>query len=136
MRVEVEAGSSSRGTLVARPEFAQLAALFVLATQSRRTSHLARIQHCREFPARFTQRVQAVIGRQLPLIDDTLGPCGCWKPQLCWKAQLCRGGSYPASSASAVRPEHVETPDVLKVISVGRGSQPVVPAERMEKLKV
>jgi 2-polyprenyl-6-methoxyphenol hydroxylase-like FAD-dependent oxidoreductase len=95
-----------------------------------RTSHLARIQRRREFPARFTQRVQAIIGRQVTANR---------RPP--WPLRLLEATTLPRRMRTrfvslGIRPEHVETPDAFKLNSFGRGSQPVVPVERTEKLKV
>ena len=95
-----------------------------------RTSHLARIQRRREFPARFTQRVQAIIGRQVTA--DRRPP---------WPLRLLEATTLPRRMRTrfvsvGIRPEHVKTPDAFKLISFGRGSQPAVPVERTEKLKV
>ena len=95
-----------------------------------RTTHLAKIQRRREFPAKFTQRVQGVILRYLTA--DRRAP---------WPIRLLEATTLPRRMRTrfvciGVRPEHVETPDVFKVRSFGRRSQHVVEAERKEKLGV
>src|SRR5262249_10931282 len=95
-----------------------------------RTSHLARIQRRREFPARFTQRVQAIIGRQV-----TANRRPPWPLRLLEATTLPRRMRTRFDSVVS-RQEHVNPPDAFKVISFGRGSQPEVPVERTEKIKL
>jgi 2-polyprenyl-6-methoxyphenol hydroxylase-like FAD-dependent oxidoreductase len=88
-----------------------------------RTSHLAKIQRRREFPARFTQRVQALILRQV--IANRRVP---------WPLRLLEATTLPRRMRTrfvsvGIRPEHVETPDAFKVSSLGQGLSTVGPAE-------
>lgn len=94
-----------------------------------RTSHLVKIQRRREFPAKFSQRVQGVILRHLTA-----------DRQVNWPIQLLEATTLPRQIRTrfvciGVRPEHVETPDAFKVRSLGQCSQQVVAAERKEKLR-
>ena len=95
-----------------------------------RPTHLAKIQRRREFPARFTQRVQALILRQVAANR---------RPP--WPLRLLEATTLPRRMRTrfvsvGIRPEHVETLDAFKVGSFGPRSEPVVPAERTEKLRV
>jgi 2-polyprenyl-6-methoxyphenol hydroxylase-like FAD-dependent oxidoreductase len=95
-----------------------------------RTSHLAKIQRRREFPAKHTQRVQAVILRHLTA--DRRAP---------WLIRLLEATSLPRRLRTrfvcvGVRPEHVETPDLFKVSPFEQRSQQVVSAESKEELRV
>jgi 2-polyprenyl-6-methoxyphenol hydroxylase-like FAD-dependent oxidoreductase len=92
-----------------------------------RTSHLAKIQQRREFPARFTQQVQAVIRRQIAA-----------NRRLPLSARLLEATTLPRRIRSrfvsvGIRPEHVKTPDGFKVSSFGRGFLNCDPAEQKEK---
>jgi 2-polyprenyl-6-methoxyphenol hydroxylase-like FAD-dependent oxidoreductase len=74
-----------------------------------RTSHLAKIQRRREFPARFTQRVQAAILRQVAANR---------RPP--WPLRLLEATTLPRRMRTrfvslGIRPEHVKTPDAFKV---------------------
>jgi 2-polyprenyl-6-methoxyphenol hydroxylase-like FAD-dependent oxidoreductase len=71
------------------------------------TGHLAEIQRRRELPARITQRVQAVIRRQLGS-----------NHRLPWPVRLLEATTLPCRLRTrfisvGIRPEHVRTPDVL-----------------------
>jgi 2-polyprenyl-6-methoxyphenol hydroxylase-like FAD-dependent oxidoreductase len=93
-----------------------------------RTSHLAKIQRRREKPARFTQRVQAIILRQ---VGANRRPT--------WLSRLLEATTLPRRMRTrfvslGIRPEHVETPDAFKDDSFGRGFSTVVRAEQNEKL--
>jgi 2-polyprenyl-6-methoxyphenol hydroxylase-like FAD-dependent oxidoreductase len=81
-----------------------------------RSSHLVKIQRRREFPARFTQRVQRIILRQVTANR---------RPP--WPMRLLEATTLPRQMRTrfvciGVRPEHVETPDAFKVASYSRGS--------------
>ena len=76
------------------------------------TSHLAKIQRRREFPARITQRVQAVIRRQIG--SDRRLP---------WLVRLLEATKLPRRLRTrfisvGIRPEHVKTPDVFGIRSI------------------
>jgi 2-polyprenyl-6-methoxyphenol hydroxylase-like FAD-dependent oxidoreductase len=95
-----------------------------------RTSHLAKIQRRREIPARFTQRVQAAILRQVRANR---------RPP--WPFRLLEATTLPRRLRTrfvsvGIRPEHVETPDAFKVSSFGQGFSTAVPAERNENLRM
>ena len=95
-----------------------------------RTSHLAKIQRRREIPARFTQRVQAVILRQVVA-----------NRRLPWPLRLLEATTLPRRMRTrfvsvGIRPEQVETPDAFKVSSSGQGFSTAVPAERKENLRM
>jgi hypothetical protein len=90
---------------------------------------LAKIQRRREFAARHTQRVQAVILRRL-----TAHRRAPWPIRLLEATTLLRR-LRTRFVCMGVRPEHVETPDVFKVRSLGRRSQQLVADERKEKLR-
>jgi 2-polyprenyl-6-methoxyphenol hydroxylase-like FAD-dependent oxidoreductase len=97
------------------------------------TRHLARIQRRREFPARFTQRVQSVIRRQISGDPNHSG-----YRQLPWPVRLLESTTLPRRMRTrfvsvGIRPEHVRTPDVFKVSSFERRSSTVVPAKQGEK---
>jgi hypothetical protein len=75
-------------------------------------SHLAGIQRRREFPARLTQRVQALIRQQLGGSLDVTGP-----RRLPWALRLLERTTIPRRMRTrfigiGIRPEHVKTPDV------------------------
>ena len=95
-----------------------------------RTSHLAKIQRRREFPAKHTQQVQGVILRHLTA--DRRAP---------WPMRLLEATTLPRRLRTrfvciGVRPEHVETPDAFKDRSFGWRSRQVVAVEGEEKLRV
>lgn len=94
-----------------------------------RTSHLAKIQHRREFPAKHTQRVQAVILRHITA--DRRAP---WPIRLLEATTLLRR-LRTRFVCVGVRPEHVETPDAFRVSALGRRCRQFVAAERKEKLR-
>jgi 2-polyprenyl-6-methoxyphenol hydroxylase-like FAD-dependent oxidoreductase len=94
-----------------------------------RTSHLAKIQRRRKTPARFTQRVQAVILRQVGASQ-----------RLPWPLRLLEATTLPRRMRTrfislGIRPEHVETPDAFTVSSFGQGFSTGVPAERKETVR-
>ena len=98
-----------------------------------RTSHLAKIQRRREFPARFTQRVQSVIRRQISGDPNHSG-----SRRLPWPVRLLESTTLPRRIRTrfvsiGIRPEHVKTPDVFKVSSFERQFSTVVPAGHEEK---
>jgi 2-polyprenyl-6-methoxyphenol hydroxylase-like FAD-dependent oxidoreductase len=79
------------------------------------TRHLAKIQRRREFPARMTQRVQAVIRRQIGS-----------SRRLPWLVRLLEATTLPRRLRTrfisvGIRPEHVRTPDVFAIRSCDRG---------------
>ena len=87
-------------------------------------THLEKIQRRREFAARFTQHVQAAIRRQVAA--DRRPP---------WPIRLLESTTLPRRVRTrficlGVRPEHVQTPDVFKVCSVGGEILAVVPAQK------
>ena len=90
------------------------------------TGHLAKIQRRREFPARITQRVQAVIRRQI----------GSHR-RLPWLVRLLEATTLPRRLRTrfislGIRPEHVKTPDIFEIRSIDQ----VLSAEAVrEKLK-
>jgi len=92
-----------------------------------RTRHLAKVQRRREMPARFTQRVQAVILRQVGA--DQRPP---WLLRLL-EATTLRRRMRTRFVSLGIRPEHVETPDAFKLGSFGCGFSTVVPAEQNEE---
>ena len=76
------------------------------------TGHLAKIQRRREFPARITQRVQAVIRRQI----------GSHR-RLPWLVRLLEATTLPRRLRTrfislGIRPEHVKTPDIFEIRSI------------------
>jgi 2-polyprenyl-6-methoxyphenol hydroxylase-like FAD-dependent oxidoreductase len=76
------------------------------------TGDLAKIQRRREFPARITQRVQALIRRQVGGSLDTSGP-----GRLPWPVRLLELTTLPRRMRTrfigiGIRPEHVKTPDI------------------------
>jgi 2-polyprenyl-6-methoxyphenol hydroxylase-like FAD-dependent oxidoreductase len=94
------------------------------------TSHLAKIQRRREMPARFTQRVQAVILRHIVA-----------NRRLPWPLRLLEATTIPRRIRTrfvslGIRPEHVENPHTFEVGSIGRGPSKVVLAEPSEKLRM
>jgi len=91
-----------------------------------RTSHLVKLQRRREMPARFTQRVQALILRQVTTNRRPL-----------WPFRLFEATTLPLRMRTrfisrGIRPEHVETPDAFTVGSFGHGFSTVVPGEQNE----
>jgi 2-polyprenyl-6-methoxyphenol hydroxylase-like FAD-dependent oxidoreductase len=87
------------------------------------TGHLAKIQSRREFPARITQRVQAVIRRQIGA-----------NRRLPWAVRLLEATTLPRRLRTrfisvGIRPEHLKTPDVFKVRAFVRGFSTVVRQE-------
>jgi 2-polyprenyl-6-methoxyphenol hydroxylase-like FAD-dependent oxidoreductase len=77
-----------------------------------RTSHLAKIQRRREFPARITQRVQAAIRQQVGGSLDASGPS-----RLSWPVQMLERTAILRRLRTrfigiGIRPEHVKTPNV------------------------
>ena len=93
-----------------------------------RTSHLAKIQRRREFPARFTQRVQAVILRQVIA-----------NRRVSWPLRWLEATTLPRRMRTrfvsvGIRPEHVETPDAFKLNSSGFST--LGPAEPEEKVRM
>lgn len=73
---------------------------------------LAKIQRRREFPARITQRVQALIRRQVSGSLEVRGP-----RRLPWTLRLLERTTVPRRMRTrfigvGIRPEHVKTPDV------------------------
>ena len=76
------------------------------------TRDLAKIQRRREFPTRITQRVQALIRRQ---VGGSLEVCG--PRPLAWVLRLLERTTVPRRMRThfigvGIRPEHVKTPDV------------------------
>jgi 2-polyprenyl-6-methoxyphenol hydroxylase-like FAD-dependent oxidoreductase len=76
------------------------------------TSDLAKVQRRREFPTRLTQRVQALIRKQLGGPLDESGP-----RQPPWPMRLLERTTLPSRMRSrfmgvGIRPEHVKTPDL------------------------
>jgi 2-polyprenyl-6-methoxyphenol hydroxylase-like FAD-dependent oxidoreductase len=108
-----------------------VAAANILATPLRqgtlRTGHLAKIQRRRGFPARITQRVQAVIRRQIGA-----------NQRLPWPVRLLEATTLPRRIRTrfisvGIRPEHVKTPDVFKVRIFERGFSTVAPARQQDE---
>jgi len=97
------------------------------------TGHLAKIQRRREFPARFTQHVQAVIRRQISGDPNHSG-----SRRLPWPVRLLELTTLPRRMRTrlvsvGIRPEHVQTPDVFQVSSFRRVLSAAVPAKQEEK---
>jgi 2-polyprenyl-6-methoxyphenol hydroxylase-like FAD-dependent oxidoreductase len=83
------------------------------------TGDLARIQRRREFPTRLTQRVQALIRKQVGGSLDESGP-----RRLPWPLRLLERTTLPRRMRTrfigvGIRPEHVKTPDIGKALSAG-----------------
>jgi 2-polyprenyl-6-methoxyphenol hydroxylase-like FAD-dependent oxidoreductase len=75
------------------------------------TRDLAKIQRRREFPARITQRVQALIRQQVGGSLDTAGPGRLpWPVRLLERTTILRR-LRTRFIGMGVRPEHVRTPD-------------------------
>ena len=77
-------------------------------------NHLAKVQRRREFPAKFTQKVQAIMRRQIAGGADDVGA-----RKVPWPIRLLEATSLPRRIRTrlmslGIRPEHVETPDVWK----------------------
>jgi len=76
------------------------------------TADLAKIQHRRQFPTRLTQRVQALIRRQVGGSLDASGPRRLpWIVRLLERTTLLRR-VRTRFLGIGVRPEHVRTPDI------------------------
>ncbi len=80
---------------------------------------LAKVQRRREFPTRLTQRVQALIRKQIGGSLDESGP-----RQLHWPLRLLERTTLPRRIRTrfmgvGIRPEHVKTPDVSNARSAG-----------------
>jgi 2-polyprenyl-6-methoxyphenol hydroxylase-like FAD-dependent oxidoreductase len=83
------------------------------------TNHLAQVQGRREFPTKFTQKVQAIMRRQIAGNPDDSG--GRKVP---WPMRLLESTSLPRRMRTrfmslGIRPEHVKTPDAWKSNSAG-----------------
>jgi 2-polyprenyl-6-methoxyphenol hydroxylase-like FAD-dependent oxidoreductase len=79
-----------------------------------RTSDLVRIQRRREFPTRFTQRIQDLIRRQVAGSANVSGP-----KRLPWIVRLLERTTIPRRMRTrfigvGIRPEHVKTLDVAR----------------------
>lgn len=82
-------------------------------------NHLAKIQRRREFAAKFTQRVQAIMRRQIAGHPEDSG-----SRKVPWPMHLLESTSLPRRMRTrfiglGIRPEHVKTPDVWKGNSAG-----------------
>jgi len=78
------------------------------------TNHLAKIQRRREFPTKLTQKVQAMMRRQIAGGADDSGA-----RIVPWPMRLLESTSLPRRMRTrfmslGIRPEHVKTPDVWK----------------------
>jgi len=84
------------------------------------TKRLAKIQHRREFPAKFTHALQAVMRKQIAGDPNQSGP-----RRLPWPLRLLESTALPRRMRTrfvsvGIRPEHVETPDMWNSAQLGR----------------
>jgi len=90
------------------------------------TTHLAKVQRRRDFPTKFTQKVQAIMRRQIAGAADHSGA-----RKVPWPMRLLESTSLPRRlrtrfTGLGVRPEHVKTPDVWKSNSARQSFSAVV----------
>jgi len=90
------------------------------------TNHLAKVQRRREFPTKFTQKVQAVMRKQI-----AGGPDDSGARKVSWPMRLLESTSLPRRMRTrfmslGIRPEHVQIPDVWKTTSARESFSAVV----------
>jgi 2-polyprenyl-6-methoxyphenol hydroxylase-like FAD-dependent oxidoreductase len=95
------------------------------------TNHLAKVQRRREFPTKFTQKVQALMRRQI-----AGGPDDSRTRKVPWPMRLLESTSLPRRMRTrfmslGIRPEHVQIPDVWKSTSATESLSAVVETDRV-----